>query len=227
MPKSDKAAPRHTRYDLFPTTLMTFEHDEAAMNAEIEGHLLADPRYSRRDQAEQSDSLNLMDLVEDIPALARLQRLFTERLLDYCRAVGWTGDFDMAMQMFPNVAPARHYVPSHNHVAHVAAVYYVQTPEFDNRPLVDHSSSMTDYWRPEEGVLVLHDPRFNASLMGRWQHYARVYPKPGLLIMFPAFLWHEVTPHFSNAPRLSVAANFTLEERGLAPFQKEMRFVVE
>lgn len=213
------------RYDLFPTTLMTFELGETGMNAEIERHFLEDPRYSRADQAEQSDSLNLMDLAGEVPAFARLQALFTEKLKAYCREVGWTGDFDLAMQMFPNVAPARHYVPSHNHVAHVAAVYYVNTPAFENRPLVDHGSSMTDYWRPEEGVLILHDPRFNASLMGGWQHYARVYPRPGLMIMFPAFLWHEVTPHFSNAPRLSVAANFTLDPKGEA-FQKRLAFSV-
>ena len=28
------------------------------------------------------------------------------------------------MQMFPNVARG-HYVPSHNHVSHISAVYYV------------------------------------------------------------------------------------------------------
>lgn len=226
MSKSHKDAIRPRRYDLFPTTLMTFEHDEAALNAEIERHFLTDPRYSRADQAEQSDSLNLMDLAAEVPAFARLQEMFQEALGVYARETGWTGAFDLAMQMFPNVAPARHYVPSHNHVAHIVAVYYVATPPFEDRPLIDHGSSMSDYWRPEEGVLILQDPRFNASLMGGWQHYARIYPRPGLMIMFPAFLWHEVTPHFSNAARLSVAANFTLEPRGAA-FQKKLAFRVD
>ncbi|HOP20319.1 MAG TPA: putative 2OG-Fe(II) oxygenase [Parvularculaceae bacterium] len=216
---------RTTRHDLFPTTVMTFEHAEDAMNEEIARHFETHPRYARADQAEQSDSLNLMDLVEEAPALARLQGLFTDALKAYCAAAGVSGGYNVAMQMFPNVAPARHYVPSHNHVAHIAAVYYVQTPPFENRPLVDHASSMTDYWRPEEGVLIFHDPRFNASLNGLWQSYARVYPRPGVLVMFPAFLWHEVTPHFSNSARLSVAANFTLEARDSEAFQRS--FAIE
>jgi len=213
------------RYDLFPTTVMTFEHDEGAMNEDIARHFESDPRYRRKDQAERSDSLNLMDFAAEVPAFARLQQLFIACLRDYCRETGLIGDFDVAMQMFPNVAPPRHYVPAHNHVAHIAAVYYVQTPE-TGRAIVDHDSPMEDYWRPEEGVLILQDPRHNASLNGLWQRYARVYPRPGLLIMFPAFVWHEVTPHFSNAPRLSVAANFTLEQRERG-YQQTVSLVVE
>ncbi len=214
------------RHDLFPTTLMTFQHDAAALNAGLAAHFMAHPRYWQRDQAENSDSLNLMDLAGEAPGFADLQAMFEDALGEYCHAVGWRGDFDLAMQMFPNVAPARHYVPSHNHVAHIAAVYYIQTPGFDGRPLVDADSEMSDYWRPEEGVLILHDPRFNASMMGGWQHFARVYPKPGLLVMFPAFLWHEVTPHFGDAPRLSIAANFTLTPKGGSGREKKLDFSV-
>lgn len=208
--------PNIQRYDLFPTTVMTFDHDAPALNEALAAHFLDSEIYWRDDQAENSDHLNLMDHASGSNAFAQLQAMFEDCLGRYCRAIGWRGAFDLSMQMFPNVAPARHYVPSHNHVAHIAAVYYVQTPPFDGRPLVDVDLTTSDYWRPEEGVLILHDPRFNASLMGAWQHFARVYPKPGLLIMFPAFLWHEVTPHFAQAPRLSVAANFTLTAKDAA-----------
>lgn len=194
------------------------------MNEDLARHFETDPLYSREDQAEKSDSLNLLDRAEAVPAFARLQQLFMRCLRDYCRETGISGEFDAAMQLFPNVAPARHYVPAHNHVAHIAAVYYVQTPQ-TRRPVLDHGSPIEDYWRPEEGVLILQDPRHNASLNGLWQHYARVYPRPGLLIMFPAFVWHEVTPHFSNAARLSVAANFTLEPRQRG-YQRKLEFSI-
>lgn len=215
-----------TRHDLFVTTLMTFLVDAPALNEELTSHFLSDDRYWRQDQAERSDSLNLMDLSAEIPAFARLQRYFQRAFKQYCIAVGWRGAFDLAMQMFPNIAPARHYVPSHNHVAHVAAVYYVRTPAFEDRPLIDAESPVSDYWRPEEGVLILHDPRFNASMTGAWQHFARVYPKAGLLIMFPAFVWHEVTPHFAETPRLSIAANFTLTPKGDGAYEKRVDFSV-
>ena len=222
-----KSAPAPAaRTQLFATPVMTVEHDRPAMNAALAAHFLADPRYWRADQAEISDSLNLADLSGEVPAFADLKDLFLSALADYCRDVGFSGAYDLSMQMFPNVAPKGHYVPSHNHVAHVAAVYYVQTPAFAGRPVIDARAPISDYWRPEEGVLILHDPRFNASLMGAWQHFARVYPRPGLLILFPAFLWHEVTPHFSDAPRLSVAANFTLRPKGDAPVETRLDFVV-
>ncbi|MEZ5895445.1 MAG: putative 2OG-Fe(II) oxygenase [Parvularculaceae bacterium] len=213
------------QYNLFPTTVLTFQYDDRSLDEALASHFLTHPRYVRADQAERSDSLNLMDLVGETEAFACLQAKFTNALEEYCRRTGWKGDFDLAMQMFPNFAPARHYVPSHNHVAHIAAVYYVQTPPFNDRPLVETDAEISDYWRAEEGVLILHDPRFNASLNGGWQQFARVYPRPGLLIMFPAFLWHEVTPHFSNAVRLSVAANFTLTPKADA-FERQLDFSV-
>jgi uncharacterized protein (TIGR02466 family) len=205
---------------------MAFERDEGALNAELAAHFMGEPRYWARDQAEKSDTLNLADLAEETPAFARLRELFESGLRAYCRTVGWAGEFELALQMFPNVAPAGHYVPAHNHVADVAGVYYVQTPVFENRPVVETGAPISEYWRQEEGVLILLDPRFNASLGGAWQHFARVYPRPGLMILFPAFLWHEVTPHFSDAPRLSVAANFTLRRRAAAEFERRSPFAV-
>ncbi len=213
------------QYNLFPTPVMTFEDNDPSLDDALANHFLTHPRYARADQAERSDSLNLMDFVGETEAFVQLQTKFIRALKEYCQRAGWTGDFDLAMQMFPNFAPARHYVPSHNHVAHIAAVYYVQTPVFDDKPLVETDADISDYWRAEEGVLILHDPRFNASLNGGWQQFARVYPKPGLLIMFPAFLWHEVTPHYSQAVRLSVAANFTLTPKGDA-FEHQLDFSV-
>ena len=212
------------RRDLFATPVVTFEYEAQALNEALAAHFLSEGRYWRQDQAELSDSLNLMDSASECAAFGALEKMFVSSLRDYCRMIGWRGDFDLSMQMFPNVAPARHYVPSHNHVAQIAAVYYVRTPAFEGRPLVDADSDMADYWRPEEGVLILHDPRFNASLMGGFQHFARVYPKPGLMLMFPAFLWHEVTPHFSDAPRLSVAANFTLAPKGGPAHERRLNF---
>lgn len=82
------------------------------------------------------------------------------------------------------------------------------------------------YWRQEEDVLSLLDPRFNASLVGASRPDARVHPKPRLLILFPAFPRHEVSPHFSDALRVSVAANFKLKRRHSASFERTSEFSV-
>lgn len=203
-----------SRHDLFPTTVLTIEHDEAALNVELAAHFMNEKDYWRADQAERADARNLAELASEVSAFARLRALFESGLARYCRTVGWRGDYSLFLQMFPNVAPAGHYVPAHNHVADIAGVYYVRTPTVPERPLMETDSAISEYWRQEEGALILLDPRFNASLGGAFQHFARVYPKPGLMILFPAFLWHEVTPHFSEEARLSVAANFTLRRAG-------------
>lgn len=214
------------RYDLFPTPVMTWEHETPDLNAALKQALVDDPFYRSADQAQKSDSINLCDLAGTVPAFRQLETLALADLTEYCRQIGWIGEFDVEMQMFANVSAARHYVPSHNHVAHIASVYYVATTPTD-KPVLEAQSAMKNYWQPAEGALILHDPRFNASLMGGWQFHAHVHPRPGLMIMFPAFVWHEVVPHFQSEPRLSIAVNFTLTYRNIDQAQKLTRLTVD
>ena len=215
--------PEGTTHQLFPTPVKLFELEEAQMNTELAAFFTDNPRFHSRDQAEQSDVTTLMEYADEVPALHRLESLFLACLKDYCREIGWQGEFDLALQMFPNVAPRGHYVPSHNHVSHISAVYYVHTRPSD-KPLLVSDESVRDYWRPDEGALILHDPRFNASLQGGWQYHAKVFPRPGVMIFFPSFLWHEVTPHQAQEPRLSVAANFTLAYRNIPTYERHQLF---
>lgn len=217
------AVPDGTTHNLFPTPVKLFELAEDGMNAQLAAFFTGNPKFHSRDQAEMSDVTTLMEFAAEVPALGRLEGLFLSCLKNYCREIGWRGEFDLAMQMFPNVAPRGHYVPSHNHVSHISAVYYVHTRPSE-RPLLVSDESVRDYWRPDEGALILHDPRFNASLQGGWQYHAKVFPRPGLMIFFPSFLWHEVTPHQAEEPRLSVAANFTLAYRDIPAYERHQQF---
>ncbi|MCB1678043.1 MAG: hypothetical protein KDI16_05105 [Halioglobus sp.] len=220
---NETAVPEGTTYQLFPTPVKLFELEEAQMNAELAAFFNNHEHFSRSDQAQMSDVTTLMEHAPQVPALYRLEGLFLGGLKRYCREIGWQGEFDLAMQMFPNVAPQGHYVPSHNHVSHISAVYYVHTRPSD-RPLLVSDESVQDYWRPDEGALILHDPRFNASLQGGWQYHAKVFPRPGLMLFFPSFLWHEVTPHGAPEPRLSVAANFSLAYRDIPAYERHKLF---
>lgn len=221
--QADIRVPEGTNHNLFPTPVKLFELEEPVMNVELADFFTHHPRFSNTDQAEMSDVTTLMDHAGEAPALARLEGLFLACLKNYCREIGWRGEFDLSMQMFPNVAPRGHYVPSHNHVSHISAVYYVQVQPSD-KPLLVSDESARDYWRPEEGALILHDPRFNASLQGGWQYHAKVFPRPGVMIFFPSFLWHEVTPHQADSPRFSVAANFTLAYRNIPAYERQQLF---
>ena len=217
------SVPEGTTHALFPTPVKLFELEEDEMNAELAVFFAGNPRFRKADQAEMSDVHNLMEYAAEVPALTRLEGLFLACLKNYCREIGWQGEFDLAMQMFPNVAPKGHYVPSHNHVSHISAVYYVHTRPSE-RPLLVSDESVRDYWRPDEGALILHDPRFNASLQGGWQYHAKVFPRPGVMLFFPSFLWHEVTPHQADSPRFSVAANFTLAYRNIPAYERQQLF---
>ena len=77
----------------------------------------------------------------------------------------------------------------HNHNADLVGIYYVKTADYD-RPVVSlpDPDGDYDYFAAEDGALLLHDPRFNANLAAvQTNDYARVYPRPGLMVIFPAF----------------------------------------
>jgi uncharacterized RmlC-like cupin family protein len=81
-----------------------------------------------------------------------------------------------------NEMPPGHGTSLHSHEELdelLSAVYYLQCP--------DHS-----------GRLILHDQEAQIT----------VTPRPGLLVLFPPYLPHEVEPNRSRQTRLSVAFNF-------------------
>ena len=40
--------------------------------------------------------------------------------------------------------------------------------------------------------------------------HVKVFPRPGLMLIFPAYVWHSVTPHRGEFHRLAFSMNFTL-----------------
>jgi uncharacterized protein (TIGR02466 family) len=224
---AQKTKTKGQTYQLFATPVRLFELEASALNASLKEFFNNDSRFKKSDQAERSDEAHLPDIAKDIPALQELRSLFLECFDEYCREIGWLGEFDIEMQMFPNVAPKGHYVPSHNHVSHISAVYYVDTQDYGDRPSLIADETISEYWRVDDGVLILHDPRFNSSLNGGWHKHAKIYPKPGMMIFFPSFLWHEVSPHNSDTPRLSVAANFTLTYLNVCPYNESFKRTIE
>ena len=98
----------------------------------------------------------------------------------------------------------------------------INYPGCFNRPHLHPNSLFSGvYWiktPPNSGNLMLYDPRpgTHTTLPNRkegklppqlWRevHYE---PVAGRIIMFPAWLWHEVKPNDSNDTRISVSFNF-------------------
>ena len=70
--------------------------------------------------------------------------------------------------------------------------------------------------RPANGVLEIMDPR-PAAPFGNMERFAfgqpiEIEPKPGLVVVFPAWLQYSVHPFFGMGHRISITMNITLEE---------------
>ena len=99
----------------------------------------------------------------------------------------------------------------------------INYPGCHNRPHLHPNALFSGvYWiktPPNSGNLMLYDPRsgLHATMPSRkegisfppelWRevHYQ---PRAGTIVMFPAWLWHEVLPNKSNETRISVSFNF-------------------
>ena len=91
----------------------------------------------------------------------------------------------------------------------LVGIYYARTATTTHNPI--QTTDGADYFDAGDGVLLLHDPRFNANLTAVCERdHVKVFPRPGLMLVFPAYLWHSVTPHRGNFHRVAWSMNFTL-----------------
>ncbi|HSC88528.1 MAG TPA: TIGR02466 family protein [Polyangiaceae bacterium] len=121
-------------------------------------------------------------------------------------------ELTMSSEAWANVSRAGHYAKPHVHPsANFAIVYYVDAGDEEVRQ---------PGGRPVSGVLELLDPRNRPEMF----HTPGVLPidtvslipRAGLMLAFPAWLYHFVNPYQGTRPRISIACNVTvmrLEER--------------
>jgi uncharacterized protein (TIGR02466 family) len=109
---------------------------------------------------------------------------------------------DVDTESWANVSSRGGYHVVHSHSGYSwSGVYYVD----------DGGARETDGGRIE-----LIDPRTNVSIPGvESQNEARLSltPKSGLMIMFPSWLQHYVTPHEGDRDRVSIAFNLRIRPR--------------
>ena len=85
----------------------------------------------------------------------------------------------------------------HYHHGVLVGVYYVSTPEKCGDMLI-HDPRGSIYW---ENLNFIPDDPFKTK---RTRTYHRIYPKSGLLVIFPSFLTHSVETNLSNEKRISI-----------------------
>lgn len=201
-----------TQHTLFPTRMVSLQFPGVEeLNADL-FELMTGAGVFRDGFDMHPDSLNLLTLADTVPAIARVRQMFLDGLSQYLKAEGTRGELTVDMVLFSNLADRGDYTLVHNHSADVVGVYYVRTAAAA-RPAVaiPDPDGDYDYFEQEDGALLLHDPRFNANrATGRGRDYVKVFPRPGLMVIFPAYVWHSVTAHQGDTRRLALSANFTL-----------------
>lgn len=202
--------PGVSNYDLFPTRLVAIQHDGVAdLNGAL-GELFDGPAAFAAGFNMHPDAMNLLELADAVPAIARLRDLFVDGVKRWLQLEGARDATGADLVMFSNYAARGEMTLVHNHNADLVGIYYARTADHDGDP-VQSSDPDDDYFEAGDGDLILHDPRFNANLAGTGHRdYLKVRPKPGLMLIFPGYLWHSVTPHLGSFRRLSLSVNATL-----------------
>ena len=128
------------------------------------------------------------------PNFGELRDRLAPHLKKFVRALGWqTRAIPRMTTCWANAMGLGTHHTLHLHpLSVVSGVYYVNAPA-------------------GAGALKIEDPRmglFMASPPRR--HYLTVKPKPGDFVLFESWVRHEVPPHRSAVPRLSVSFNYEM-----------------
>ena len=192
---------------IWPTILLRrMLPDAEAANGELE-RLIEDLDRRHRDLTTDYRSDNLFTM--EHPAAVWLRDCVNVSVGDYFRHLNMDYDIRWSLQAWANVNRFGDYHDYHNHPhAYLSGTYYVRVPE--TREKLDTRGDL----RP--GRLTLYDPRACTNMTAiRGDPYIEpeytVEPKPGMILLWPAFVNHFVHPNLSKQARLSVSFNVMLK----------------
>ncbi|MFX4221141.1 MAG: putative 2OG-Fe(II) oxygenase [Thalassobaculum sp.] len=99
-----------------------------------------------------------------------------------------------ALDVWGNILRAQGHQDGHIHnLGWLSGVYYVEMPEVLSEEDADHQGwiefNHPGYGIPDRGTATTH----------------RVCPKPGMIVLFPSYVWHRTVPFHGEGERISVA----------------------
>ena len=192
---------------LWPTIMLKRMLPDAEAANEVLERLIEELDRRHRDLTTDYRSDNLFNL--DNPAASWLKECANITVADYFRHLGMDYDIRWSLQAWANVNRFGDYHDYHNHPhAYLSGTYYVRVPT--EREKLETRNDL----RP--GRLTLYDPRACANMTAiKDDPYVEpeytVDPRPGMIILWPAFVNHFVHPNLSEAPRISVSFNLMLK----------------
>lgn len=200
-------------HKLFSTPVILTHLDDAHdINLSLLEHFL--PRAASetgRQHSNQSGWQSTDDFhVLELPAARRLCEIVTG-VVNAATAVNTPGgmveaSFEWRMNAWVNVNPPGASNAMHGHPgAFWSAVYYV-----DDGGAEEDGGGQLVLQDPRGVLPAMHDPllRFRVEGCLTAGYVEAIRPRPGLLVLFPAWLLHAVDPFRGPRPRVSVAFNF-------------------
>lgn len=143
------------------------------------------------------------------PATDWLRQCIHKSAVDYCRRAGMDYPIDWVLQGWANVNRLGDYHDPHNHpYAYLSGTYYVRVP--DSRAQLRNRADV----RP--GCITFYDPRGAVNMTAikgdpQIEPEFTVSPKPGMVLLWPAFVMHYVHPNLSDEPRISISFNLIVK----------------
>ena len=208
MPPSETPFDADGFVDLWPTTLLRRRlpgHDVA--NAELL-RLITAMEAEKADLTTDYRADNLLAL--ENPAVTWLRDCINKTIIDYLKRAGLDYAVNWSLQGWANVNRRGDYHDPHNHPhAYLSGTYYVAMPEAAPPPPENRSDV-----RP--GAISFYDPRGGVNMTairGDRQIEAEFthHPRPGEVLLWPAFLLHFVHPNLSDDKRVSISFNAMLK----------------
>ena len=192
---------------LWPTTLLQrmLPGHEAA-NQPLAG-LIDELEASNRDLTTDYRNDNL--LTHGHPAVDWLRQCINKTAVDYLQRQGLDYPVDWTLHGWANINRFGDYHDLHNHPhSYLSGTYYVALPSGPPR-----AGSRNDL---SPGAISFYDPRPQANMNAirgdaqiSPQH--TIQPRPGMILMWPAFLHHLVHPNLSDEKRISISFNLVLK----------------
>jgi len=200
---------------LWPTHLLQKTLPGAEVANQALAQLILDRDSQLADMTTDYRSGNLFE--EQHPALGWLKECANRTVIDYLRNLGIDYEVKWGLQAWANVNRLGDYHDPHNHPhAYLSGTYYVSVPQDDEiAPEIKPGGRAGGRTDGRPGRITFYDPRATANMGairgdGDVEAEFTVHPKPGTIMLWPAYLTHFVHPNLSHHPRISISFNVVL-----------------
>lgn len=201
-------------FALFPTPVIHFEvPGSAELNAELKAVIArqekSDPGTEHSNFGGWQSSWD-MDKWGGMPAIRLLAFARNSANRVTCNRQGQPVVVTWKANMWANVNRAGHGNEFHSHPGCFwAGVYYVDDGGISGDAALGGELEIMD---PRAPGVAMYAPQLAFNMPGGLSVGANevVRPKAGLMVLFPAWLLHQVRPYRGNAERISVAFNLSL-----------------